>query len=590
MNCEQARSLLTAYRDLKDADFDTTELDVHLERCASCREELARDSFISKSIRALPALEPPPDMYAKLMRSLAKEHTEFMQRSAPGTVPTPEFLKPYLHQHAQAVHSTDTFSALSTAETGPLPIIHARRKGRPRRQMNQFAILGLAAVFLMLLMMGGITSLLMVAHNNLQKVQQPLAVNEPIAISQVKYTTNTDYQYVTSAIADRQYIYYTAYDNPNMPSWMLLEMDRQSQVSTPLLITPSQGPLIVLGSTSNSLVWLQFDAPKQKTRRNLPNVPQHPYVQSWSIRYLPLGLPTTSSIVSPTVILKGVYDPDSGPNWITTPVQGIWFTPTGLLITALDNNGISHLWSYPLGNVNKPALTQIATAPAGHVLTSPTANSDGTQIFWSEEWVASDSNLRSNIWEQQEISKAVPRPSHGRTTNAGMKETSTGLFIQNGMSFHPQVVDDTLFYLSTDNTSVQNTTNGTPSTTQGTLSIIPQTDPSIYQPPLDASIHGWIEMLPLDSNTMQPTILNTSGLATSLQVGTDFVLWQGDKGYQMYDVANQNNVNVGDILNQASFLSVNGNQAVWIVNDTTTTATSTPGTPGITFLAFNWPK
>ncbi len=171
-----------------------------------------------------------------------------------------------------------------------------------------------------------------------------------------------------------------------------------------------------------------------------------------------------------------------------------------------------------------------------------------------------------------------------------MKETSTGLFIQNGMSFHPQVVDDTLFYLSTDNTSVQNTTNGTPSTTQGTLSIIPQTDPSIYQPPLDASIHGWIEMLPLDSNTMQPTILNTSGLATSLQVGTDFVLWQGDKGYQMYDVANQNNVNVGDILNQASFLSVNGNQAVWIVNDTTTTATSTPGTPGITFLAFNWPK
>src|SRR5712692_8240571 len=124
--------MLAAYRELKYEEVDTIELDVHLEQCASCRQALARYIFISEQVRSLPVLESPPEMHAKLMRALAHEQLQLIQRSAPGTVPTPEFLKPYLQEHAQSTHVTDSIAAFSTADTGPIPIISAKRKQRPR--------------------------------------------------------------------------------------------------------------------------------------------------------------------------------------------------------------------------------------------------------------------------------------------------------------------------------------------------------------------------------------------------------------------------------------------------------------------------
>src|SRR5258708_34110846 len=158
-------------------------------------------------------IEPPPDMHTKLMHVLAKEQLEFIRRSVPGTVTTPEFLKPYLQEHARSTHTSDLISAFSTAETGPLPIIHAKRKRRSRSHMSQFAVLGLAAMFLMVLMMGGLTSLLIVAHNNLQVAikSNSSLLQQPAEVEQAVYTTSTPYRNVVSAVADRAHIYYTAY-------------------------------------------------------------------------------------------------------------------------------------------------------------------------------------------------------------------------------------------------------------------------------------------------------------------------------------------------------------------------------------------
>src|SRR5437763_9387462 len=241
---------MTAYRELKNGEADTIELDVHLEGCASCRQELAHHMFIGEQVRSLPIAEPPPDMHAKLMHALAKEHLEFIRQSAPGTVSTPEFLKPYLQEHAQSSHTSDLISAFSTAETGPLPIIQAKR--RPRSPMRQFAILGLAAMFLMVLMMGGLTSLLLLAHNNLQPNRIVVSINQPSAVEQTKYTTSTPYQHVISAVADRANIYYTAYGDGKPNSYMLEQLDRATKISTPLLPKASANPLIVLGSSNDT--------------------------------------------------------------------------------------------------------------------------------------------------------------------------------------------------------------------------------------------------------------------------------------------------------------------------------------------------
>ena len=98
-------------------------------------------------------------------------------------------------------------------------------------------------------------------------------------------------------------------------------------------------------------------------------------------------------------------------------------------------------------------------------------------------------------------------------------------------------------------------------------------------------------MQPLYSDTpIAPISLNNNGLAFSLQVGTDFALWQGDKGYEMYDVLSQVDVSVGRILDNATFLAVNGDAAVWVVNNASNTTPSVSTPPTASVFAFNWPK
>jgi hypothetical protein len=597
VNCSQARTMMTAYRELKNGYVDTIELDVHLEECASCREELARQMFIGERLRSLPVVEPLPVMRSKLMHALAKEQLEFMHHATPGTIPTPEFLKPYLKEHAQSTQTSNLIAAFSTAETGPLPILHAKRKPRHRSHLHQFAVLGLAAIFLMVLMMGGLTSLLLLTRNNPQTANTSShlvnTVQQPSAVEQAKYTTTTLYRHVASAVADRTFIYYTAYGDGLNSNWMLERLDRTTNISTPLLPSASTNTLILLGSDHGSLVWLQFDGLKLKPHNKLSRYDSHPYLNLWSLHYLTQtqqqqivsGIPTNSEI-----LLKGTFDQDTAPDWVTTPIQDIWFMQNSLLISMTDSNGISHLLNYQLHAVGKPVAKEIARTVPGHVLTSPTANSDGTQIYWSEEWRSSTGTLYSNIWMQQLID--APRPSHGFWIEHTVAVKQ--LFNSDGMSFRPQIANNTLFMLSTaspSNSTQATTTPTQPATPTASPSpnanAIARTATSNYAAPLDLSVRGTILMLPLNGNpNLQPTALNTIDQASSLQAGTDFALWQGDKGFEMYDVTT-GSVSVGNILDNSRLLAVNGTTAVWIVNN----ASSTTNNVGIsiTLMAFNWP-
>lgn len=600
MNCNQARAMMTAYRELKSGELDSLELDVHLEGCASCRQEFGHYIFIGEQVRSMPVLEPPSDMHAKLMQALAKEQLELIRRSTPGTIFTPDFLKPYLQDYAQSTHTSDLIAAFSTAETGPIPIIQAKRKARPRSHMRQFAVLGMAAMFLMVLMMGGLTSLLLLVHNNLSGSNPSkisISINQPIMVDQAKYVTGTPYQHVVSAVADSTYIYYTAYRDGVYNSWMLERLDRKTRISTDLLPTPNPYPVIVLGSANGSLVWLQFDDRKLKPHRNIPANSVNPYISLWSLHYLSpdqqqlvvLGIPPVS-----TILLKGTFDLDIAPAMVTTPIQGIWFMQNSLLVAMTDSNGVSHLMRFQLDTLNKPVATEIATAPAGHILASPTATSDGTQIYWSEEWLSNTGMLYSNIWTQQVVDN--PPPLHRHWQGYKVRDIEKHVFISDGMSFQPQVVDNTLFILST--TGQSNSSQGTtvtPGTATSTLasssniSVIARTATSTYATPLDASVRGTILMIPLSGDSeMRPTSMNTSGPASSLQVGTDFALWQDDKGYEMYDVQSQSYVNVRDTLNGAAFVAVNEASAVWTVSNNAPNTTGNTS-PLVTLMAFNWP-
>nr|HET6904845.1 hypothetical protein [Ktedonobacteraceae bacterium] len=605
MNCTEAQVLLAAHRELKNSD--TIELDAHLEQCAQCRQVLANSHFISEQVRSLPAIEPTPAMHTTLMERLAAEHAQYLQHSPSNALPPPAFLQPYLQQHARSSQKTSPLAAFSTADTGPLPVVSTVRKKPHRSNMRQFAFIGLAAVFFLTLMMGGITSLLLLANSHIGTGPE-LVINHPTDVVGLSYKTTTSYQHVVSAVADTSSIYYTAYGNGLNDGWMLERLDRSTKISTPLLNTPSSIPLIVLGSNNGWLLWLQFDVPKPIAQGNTSHHPLHTLLHAWSVHYLRVGPPldtaiptsTTTSPV-PMTLLSGTFDQDVVPDWVYTPIQGIWFMGNTLLVAMIDGNGISHLMRYQLDTKNNAPITEIAKASPGHIFTSPTANTDGTQIFWSEEWRTDDNNLHSNIWTQQ-ITEG-PMPTRGRLVEHPL--ITKELFLQDGMSFRPVVVDESLIFLSTAPTA-----NVTPTATNSTATVSPSpiasatatpntsntsgiswADSSIYTAPLDNSIRGNILLLPLDGNpSALPAQLNNLGMASSLQVGTDFVLWQSDDGsYGMYDVPAKTAITVGTVLDGAQFLAINGNTAVWAVGPAVDSSTNT-ATPAMTLSAFNWPR
>lgn len=596
--------MLSAYRELKDGTFDSTELDVHLERCASCRQMLARDMFIGARLRSLPVIEPPPEMHERVMRAIAQEHAQFLSKASPGRVPAPAFLKPYLQEHARVTQISNHFSAFSTAETGPLPIISAKRRGRPRSRMNQFAVLGLAAMFLMVLMMGGITSLLLLAHDNTTRLagisNSSSAALAHSDIQKGTFTTSTSYQHVASAVANRDSIYYTAYQDNTQSAWMLLELDRTSKKNTPLLAQPADQPIIVLGSNPEWLVWLQFGKPIARSGNAARSTP----LQPWSLRILSLAQAAQSPVaIAPTILLNGAFDQSTAPGWVHTPVQGIWQAQNTLLVATLDAKGVSHLLNYQLDLSGKPTEAEIAQSAGGNVLTSPTANSDASAIYWADEWINDAGVLSSNIMMRQVDSIPVAaRFSHRRWVQATEQTVQQGAFREDGVSFRPQIADGTLFWLSTAALS-DNGLKGTPTTGQTPLAttspispiLIPRTDPGVYAPALDTEVAGQILAQPLESLMPTPPVsLNNNGAAYALQVGTDFALWQNGKGYEMYDVPTQNDVTTGNTLNAPAFLAVNGESAVWLANPgTVATPTSKQGQETllpVNFYTFDWPK
>jgi hypothetical protein len=582
--------MLAAFREVRNSEFDTIELDEHLEQCAPCRLVLSQYSLIGEQVRSLPVIESPPDAHSKLMQTLAAEHINYMQRAIPTAHPVPEFLKPYLQEHTQ---KKDPLIALSTAKTGPLPIIRTPRKQLHRLHLSQLAAIGLAAAFLMVVMMSGITTLLVLTHGNAQRAvissSGSNSIDHIANVVRVAYPTHTPYQHLVSAVADRSCIFYTAYSDTANDGWMLEQLDRSTGISTPLLTSASSSPLIVLGSANGWLVWLQFD-PAKPIGKNLPYHNLATTKRTWSLHYLSLTSstlqPDTIVPAMPLTLASGTFKQDS--DWVYTPIQGIWFIQNTLLVASIDANGVSHLLSYQLGAAKHTHPTEIATASPGHVFTSPTANDDGTEIFWSDEWQTSDGLLHSDIWTQQ-VSE-VPNPMHGLWATHTV--TAQQLFYSSGTTFYPEIVDNTLFLLSTNDmtniaeASATPVTTPVPTTTPDTP-ITSRADSSIYIAPVDTAVRGRLLMLPLDNPNAVPTQIN-SGEAWSPQVGTGFVLWQSDQGYQMFDVDTTSPVSVGNELDGARFLAVNGDTTVWIA-DNGNSNTTNPNDPLVTLLAFNWP-
>ncbi|MBA2679127.1 MAG: hypothetical protein H0U76_12115, partial [Ktedonobacteraceae bacterium] len=390
MNCSQARALLAIYRETKKNPQDSADLADHLTHCEACSAASAQYDLVGEHVRSMPTIEPSPDAHNRLMQALAAEHARFLQRTPSSTVskPAPAFLAPYLQDVAHKLSPTETLRAFSSANTGPLPVIRPTRAHSSYR-MNHIAILGLAASFLIVLMTGGLTALLLIARqgpSNSIAITSNTSIHQSSQVDTVPHTTLAAYPHVASAVANEDSIYYTAY-NDDATSWMLEKLDNSNnQTSTPLLASSATNPLLVLGGNKDWLVWLQIDAPSQVKGKSTSPLAENKLEGSWSLHALSLRsntATTTYDDAKSLLLHKDTFESVNTPSWINAPVQGLWFMQNRMLVTFIDAKGISHLVSYQLDGDKVSTTRELAHTKKGHVLTSPTATSDGTAIYWS---------------------------------------------------------------------------------------------------------------------------------------------------------------------------------------------------------------
>jgi hypothetical protein len=609
VNCSQARAMLATYRELNTDEI--MALDVHLAECAMCSTDQGQSAQVGTLMRALPEIEPPAEARTKLMQALAVEHMRFLQRTPPATAtpPTPVFLAPYLRELAHKAPRTGQLVAISSADTGPLSAITQIKPRRRIQRLSHFSVIGIAAAILLTLMGGSLASLFLLSPHGVPSSTGKASITITSEVQSQSQSVDMTYANVASAVEVNNTIYYTTY-NDDQSNWQIERFDEQTKTSVPLLTLPSTQELVILGSSQNWLLWLQIDEPKAQKNSDSG--------RSWSLRALRLETEIAANSIDATkldkntngaaitLISKQKFNPATVPDWVNKPVQGISFYQNALLVSMLDEKGISHLLHYNLDSANNTPI-ELDTAKNGHVLTSPTANSDGSSIYWAEEWFDGQ-QLVSNIWTQQMIDAA---PSVGRWV--AHKEAHTYLFRHDGQSFHPQIVDDTLFILST-NPAAEGTTGSTPgndstttatqpasstTTAQGTTltplvvdtSNLPgsaiKVNPGVFQPQIDEMQSGKIFTFTTTGVENKLQSFGYDKEASMLQGGSHFLLWLEGQKVRMYDVDAQIPVNVGAAVPEnTAFLTVNGDTAV-VVLKADQNAQQEKHT--IVVNTFNWP-
>jgi len=647
------RALLAIQRKHIQDPTDTPELADHLAHCADCKDAYAQAQFVGERIRSLPSIELSEQAHQNLMQALATEHVRFLQRTSPSAraTPAPAFLTPYLKTVAQQETRADSLAVFSTAETGPIPIVQAVRPRHNALKMQPFAIVGLAASFMVIIMMGGLMSLLFLANQGSQTVALPsnqanLTHPEVAQADTASAATQTLYPHIASANATNTTIYYSAY-NDDQSSWMLEQFSQGNDTntiseSTPLLATPSTRPIIILGSDPDWLVWLQMETatapkttgkPATTTNQAASQTTNSNFVGPWSVKALYIGQnvqttadnnPQGTDTAAPLTLDSGIFNPATAPAWLTSPIQGLSFYNNHALLALIDNTGSSDLINYQFDQGKIIKQTLLATAPSQHVLTSPAATSNGNSIYWSEEWLTANQGLNSNIWTQQTV---VATPQPGRWTPHTQVEDY--LYRDDGLSFRPQIAGGTLFLLNktpantiesnsnpatpAQQTPVAATPTANPSTpvaatptpnasataaaqAQNVSKLLMNpttTDPTVMTAQIDTLVSGRLLAFTSDGSQQATMALNDNAIISDLQSGGSFLIWQDSQNnLEMYD-ANKNVMVDGiDSIDREStaFISVNGNTIVWTKYVAPNSDPSNASATQVTFNTIKWPK
>jgi hypothetical protein len=534
MTCKQARQLLAAARRGDSSPSESAELQAHLAQCEGCRTRDADYQQVGQAIRALPEIAPPPDFLARVLSAARAEEANVAQPAA-----------------AEKAPETVVVPGLSDASYFPTlrrAVAERRVRVEPlRRQMSPagaFALrygAAMAAAFLVFAF--GVSLALFLALRG----PVPLGVGTKQLLTSY-YTPDSTYPVVADAIAsdDGHTIVYAAHSPDG--KWMLEALTEPSRKSVTLLPTTVSGPLALEGWARGWVLWSEGDTAQG---------------DHWTLNATQM-LPALAGAATTLHLAEGGHAAHAGP----VALHGVHESGTLVLVAEELADGHGQLLELDLRQINSVKPLVIASAQPGHLIADPT--SDGSSVYWADEWLNPDGTVHGDIY------RLVPDSSPAPVTS-------------NGVSFSPMLVANKLIWLrepaaQTDaGAANQSTPTATP-TPEGTItpggggaSTAPVAG-TLWEEDLDGRAD-------LDSGAKKQIV----GTAVEPEAGATFVVWQdGNGSYTLYDVTKDQSQPLNSYISNALVFSVSPKGVLWVTADEQAANSQAPQKTTINLLL--WPQ
>ena len=522
MTCRQVRQLLAAYRRDDCSPAEHAEIEAHLLGCAECQAVDAEFRRVGESIKALPQIAPPPDFFARVMAAAQADGVKATQRTQvvekkPETVVVP------------GMTNVSHFPKLRRA------VAERRVRLEPMRQTSSpakvFALrysVALAATFLLFAL--GSVGLFQLLN---QRGPIISSVTNPTQLLTSAFTSDSTYSVVADATAspDGQYIVYAAHTPQG--SWMLEEVKQNPKgTSVALLPAPVAGPITIEGWARSWVLWTQGDSAGG---------------EHWQLYATELS-PSLPGATETLQLLKGGL---SGRDGSVLALHGVHASGSTVLLAEQLKNEIGQLVQLDLTQAGPSARMVLATAPAGHWIADPTT--DGTNDYWSEDWLDSNGTPHGNIM----------RLAPGSVVPVAITS--------NDASFAPMVIAGKMVWMEETPQQAQiDVTKPTPTATPNTQATLTPSGGGVSHAPI-ASGTLW-------SETLDPSIVDLdSGPRNHIaddvstpQAGATFVVWQNSNGdFLLYDVMKGSDPQkLNSSISNALVLSVSPTAVLWVTADT----------------------
>ncbi|HEY7126050.1 MAG TPA: zf-HC2 domain-containing protein [Ktedonobacterales bacterium] len=536
MTCKQARQLLAASRRGDCSPGDYAELQAHLAGCEGCRTRDVEYQQVGEAIGSLPEIAPPPDFLARVLAAARAEESQAAQPTAAKKAP-------------------ETVVVTGPTDASYFPTLRkvvAERRVRVvplRGQVSPAATFALryGAAMAAAFMLFSLGSLMLVQLLYNHPGTPPISCVGCQSLHTSYYAADSTYPFVSDAIAseDGHTIVYAARTADGQ--YMLEALTEPSRQSVDLLPAPVSEPITLEGWARGWVLWSEGDTA----------LGAH-----WTLNATQM-LPALAGATTTLQIAEGGQADAAGP----AALHGVHESGSLVLVAEEMADRHGRLLEFDLAQVSAVKPVVLASAQPEHLIADPAT--DGSSVYWADEWRDLDGTLHGDIYRR------IPDSQPVQVTHTGF-------------SFSPMLVSNMLIWLGAPAAQADAKSDGqsTPTITPTSTGTLTPVGGSASTAPVMGTL--WEEALDgrpdLDSGPKK----QITQTAADPEAGATFVAWQdGNGNYSLYDVTTDHVQPLNTYISDPLVFSVSPKAVLWVTADKSAD-TQTPAKTTINVLA--WPQ